>query len=798
MPDVRVRLAQLNLRQRLSATRRGLRRYRRKILLGFAALLLLFFAIPPRLLQDVPFSRAVYDRDGKLLHLTLAKDEKYRLYVPLSALSSTLADATLVYEDQHFYDHWGVNPLSLGRAALGNLTGKSWIGASTITMQLARLKYGLHTRNPFGKVWQMLCALRIELHHSKAEILEAYLNLAPYGYNIEGVGAASLIYFQRPPNQLNLLEALSLTVLPQSPSSRAPHLRPDNLKSLHRARARLLARWEIEHTVPPEQKSLFALPLRYTTPRDLVREAPHATNALLAKYPKEQSIVSTLDLSLQRLLTRLAEGYIRAHRSEGIENAAALIVDTRTMQAVARLGSADFNDAAIQGQVDGTRARRSPGSTLKPFIYALGMQEGIIHPLSLMKDSPAAYAGYVPDNFDSQFQGPLSATEALVRSRNLPALALTAQLKKPSFYNFLQSAHIGKLKPEATYGLSLVLGGAEVTMEELAALYAMLPNLGQWQPLQSVLKPAPAVHAPERLLSAESAFLVMDMLRQNPRPQSDALGSRAQGRDSLPIYWKTGTSNALRDAWTVGIVGPYALVVWIGQFQGKASGQFVGIKHAAPLFFQITDALTAGHALQDRVMSKASELKLTRLPICADTGDVNEPLCPTAVQGWFIPGVSPIQSSHIYRRVALDAGTGLRACPEHTGRVIEKTLAFWPSDLLEIYTLAGVPKTTPPPFEPGCSEADTGSSHTASALPAILSPASGSVMHMVEGQPNTLSLKAATEADAQSVFWFLDAEPLGHVPPNQALLWSMKPGKFHLRVVDDRGRSAERAILIEP
>ena len=363
--------------------------------IGFAVLLCAlaaFLSYKPPLLDGVSFSQAVYASDGSLMRLSLAKDDTYRLRVPLNRISPLLQQGVLLHEDQRFHEHFGINPASLGRAFMQTyFSGGRRVGASTISMQLARIKFKLHTRSVPGKLWQMLRALQIELHYTKPEILEAYLNLAPYGRNIEGVGAASLIYFGRKAEALTLPEALTLAVIPQSPARRAPRAEDANNAPLIAARNRLFARWKETHPEDVAQSLYFALPLKTRSPEQLPFRAPHTVWSLLKRFPGQSEIVSTIDPRAQNLLENLVGRYVQANRYIGVTNASAMLVDFRSMQVVASVGSADYFNASIFGQVDGTQAKRSPGSALKPFIYALAFEQGLIQPMSLLQDAPASF-----------------------------------------------------------------------------------------------------------------------------------------------------------------------------------------------------------------------------------------------------------------------------------------------------------------------------------------------------------------------------------------------------------------------
>ncbi len=465
---------------------------------------------PHRALQSwKPSSVAVYDSRGHLLRLTLASDERYRLWVPLNAMSPQLVDAVLLREDRWYYWHPGFNPYGLARGAFVTYVRHGTKqGGSTITMQLARLLWPLNTRTPLGKLEQIARAIQLELFYSKHDILEAYLNYAPYGRNVEGVGAASLAYFGKPASALTLPEALTLAVIPQDPVGQLKTGTPGSTagllnRRLTHSRDRLYARWLRVHPEDANLKPLFALPMTMRPLSALPFEAPHAVEQVLASARiaggAGPRVTTTLDLDLQHILERQIAGYVARNGSTGIRNAAAILVDTRDMGVKAMVGSADYFDASIQGQVNGTLARRSPGSTLKPLIYALGFDQGVLHPQTVLRDVPTAFGPYTPENFDGRFLGPITATDALNRSRNIPAVWVASQLHSPDLYGFLQGAGIGHLASEQHYGLALVLGGGEVTPQELAGLYAMLANRGVLQPLRlRADEPQTGRHAPHQ------------------------------------------------------------------------------------------------------------------------------------------------------------------------------------------------------------------------------------------------------------------------------------------------------------
>ena len=501
------------------------------------------------------------------MRLTLAADEQYRVWTPLIDISPQLAKAVLLYEDRWFYWHLGVNPQAVVRAAFRTYSGGAQQGGSTISMQLARLFYGLNTKTPSGKFQQMALALWLEMRYSKKEILEAYLNLAPYGSNVQGAGAASLIYFNKTAKQLSISEALTLAVIPQQPNKRAGI---SGLRSaLNAPKERLLKRWLERYPMEESQARLARLPVHFHRIQDLPFRAPHFVDMLqqqssIIPGSEKAQVKTSINLGLQTLLERQTRQYLQEVSNKGIKNAAALLIDPKSMEVKAWLGSANYFNVDIQGQVNGVIAKRSPGSTLKPFIYALAMDQGILHPGSILKDAPTDFGPYTPENFDSKFRGPITAQDALIHSRNIPAVWTATQLRSPSLYNFLSMAGISQLQSETHYGLALVLGGGEVTMEELTGLYAMLANGGHLQTI-NYLKGSTRKEG-AALISPEASFIALDMLRHNPRPGEDDNYNLNSG---WPIAWKTGTSWGFRDAWSVGVIGPYILAVWIGNFDSR-------------------------------------------------------------------------------------------------------------------------------------------------------------------------------------------------------------------------------------
>lgn len=751
------------------------------VLLFVSGYLILFFSPKPQLLANLSFSGAIYDDQQHLLRLTLNNEDKFRVFTPLKDIPKELIDATLLQEDRYFYSHLGVNPLALCKALWQTYIKKSRrMGASTISMQLARLKFAIHSKSIRGKIEQIARALQLEFYYSKDKLLEAYLNLAPYGGNIEGVGAASLVYFNSPVQKLTLPQSLTLAVIPQNPNKRTP----SNL-DLKKIRDHLYTLWLEKYPNDRNKKETFDLPLVMQNSHNLPFNAPHFVNMLI-KDPdlKGQSIQSTLDNRVQDILNRITKSYLARKKGLGVYNASILLIDTRDMGIKALIGSADFFNQSISGQINGVDTKRSPGSTLKPFIYGLALDQGLIHPESVLKDVPHSFNGYNPENFDYDFMGPIKASDALILSRNIPALYLASQLNQPTLYQLLEKAQVSQLKAESYYGLSLNLGGVELTMKELVGLYAMLVNDGNWYPLR--------MHAKERksnavrLLSPEASFLVLDMLAKSTSKDF-------QNSSTLPVAWKTGTSSGYRDAWTLGTFGPYVMGVWIGNFDNKANPAFVGKEIAAPLFFELINGIKQEIGPLKPIKKSPAEMNLKKVKICKASGLLPTRYCSERDWTWFIPGVSPIKRDTIFREVAINNRTGLRTCHinEHTRFEI---FEFWPSDILRIFKQAGIQRHTPPFYEEDC--ALTGNS---GINPQITSPQAGIsyVLRINSQWNNHIPLSAVSDAGIKSLYWFINESFVAKTKPGETFLWRAKPGKYVLRVVDDHGLADARNVQVE-
>jgi penicillin-binding protein 1C len=520
-------------------------------------------------------STTIIDRNGKLLRAYAMADGRWRLPVDAKKdVDPSYVDLLLAYEDQRFRVHGGVDPWALGRAAYQLVTrGHIVSGGSTITMQLARLmEEPAHHRSFYAKLRQIVRAIEIERQLDKDQILNLYLALAPFGGNLEGIRAASIAYFGKEPKRLSLAEAALLVALPQSPETRRLDRYPERA---HAARDRVLDRMVSEHRVTAEDAAQAKATPVPTLRKQMPILAPHSSDQAISTLKDEPVIKLTLDASLQKVLEPLARDRAVAlgpNISVGI-----IAIDNATGDVLARVGSAGYFDASRAGQVDMTRVVRSPGSTLKPFIYGLAFEDGFVHPESLIEDRPIRFGSYAPENFDLTYQGTVPVKRALQQSLNVPAIALLDRVGSSRLSARLKQAGANLVLPkEEAPGLAMGLGGVGVTLQDLAMLYAGLPQLGSTKPLREIMDGGRDVRETMRLMDPVAAWQVANVLMGTPPPEN-GVGGR--------IAFKTGTSYGYRDAWSVGFDGRITIGVWVGRPDGAPVPGLIGRSAAAPILF---------------------------------------------------------------------------------------------------------------------------------------------------------------------------------------------------------------------
>jgi penicillin-binding protein 1C len=542
------------------------------VVVGFAAWAAWLGPLPWAQAREV--STTIVDRNGKLLRAYAMADGRWRLPIDAATgVDPTYLKLLLAYEDRRFRSHAGIDPLALGRAAFQFLTrGRIVSGGSTITMQLARLMEPRRERSVYAKLRQIVRALEIERQIGKNQVLDLYLALAPYGGNLEGIRAASIAYFGKEPRRLSLAEAALLVALPQSPETRRLDRYPDAARM---ARDRVLDRMVEQGVVSVEDAvGAKATPVpRLRKPMPIL--APHSADQAMATVKDAPLVALTLEAGLQKTLEALARD--RAAALGQNVSVAILVVDNASADVLARVGSPDYFDERRAGQVDMTRAVRSPGSTLKPFIYGLAFEDGFLHPESLIDDRPIRFGSYAPENFDMAFQGTVPVRKALQMSLNVPAVALLDRVGASRLSSRLKQAGASLVLPkDEAPGLAMGLGGVGITLQDLVQLYCGLARLGDTRPVREIASRPDAAREALRLLDQTAAWQVGNVLLGTPPPENGVPNR---------IAFKTGTSYGYRDAWSVGFDGRMTIGVWVGRPDGAPAPGIVGRTAAAPILF---------------------------------------------------------------------------------------------------------------------------------------------------------------------------------------------------------------------
>ncbi|PYB74783.1 peptidoglycan glycosyltransferase PbpC [Pseudomonas soli] len=755
------------------------------VLLGMA-LLWLADRIWPLPMPGDDLARVVLAEDGTPLWRFADADGVWRYPVSPQEVSPLYLEALLAYEDRWFYHHPGVNPMALARAAWLNLRGGRVVsGGSTLSMQVARL-LDPHDRTLSGKLRQLWRTAQLEWHLSKDEILQLYLNRAPFGGTLQGVAAASWAYLGKSPKHLTPAEAALLAVLPQAPS----RLRPDRYpERAQRARDKVLQRLA-EYQVWPAQRIDEAReePL-LLAPRQEPALAPLLARRL--NTPNSPPLIrTTLDAALQRRLEDLLMGW-RARLPERT-SAALLVVETQSMAVRAYLGSIDLNDERRFGHVDMVHALRSPGSTLKPFLYAMAMDDGLIHSESLLQDVPRRYGDYRPGNFSMGFSGPVSASSALALSLNLPAVQLLEAYGPKRFAAQMRMGGMPLvLPPLAEPNLSLILGGAGSRLEDLVGGYAALARGGL--SAQVRLQPQdPLVE--RRLLSSGSAWITRRILSGLARPDRDPHAELVQRPQ---LAWKTGTSYGFRDAWSVGVGPRYLIGVWIGRPDGTpVPGQF-GLASAAPLMLQVHDLLS------NRDSQRGIEVPVEPVPasvgvaaICWPLGQPmnrQDPNCRRQRFAWTLEATTPptLQAADQPLGLGLRETVwlneqGLRvdaSCPGAKAQDI----ALWPAPLEPWLPRVERRAARLPAVDPACPPQVVSSAPPLS----IVGVRSGDNLRRPATSHEPLQLRVSALGGAGRRWWFLNGQPLGETQGQDSLQVSFEQaGRIELSALDESGETA--------
>jgi len=632
------------------------------------------------------------------------------------------------------------------------------------------------------KLSETLFAIKMERCFSKKEILCAYLNLAPYGGNLVGARSASLWYFGKEPMDLSLGESAFLAGLPQAPTRLRPDKNPEAAAErrryvLGRMRARNLADRHRLRAAESEPLPLKLGPAPF--------QAPHLAQSVLSRRGDEQGRIETC---LIPWLQHRAEEGIREEverlRNAGVSNGSVVVLEVESGNLIALVGSSDFFNEKDQGQVNGAFAPRSPGSALKPFVYAKALDEGWITPDTILPDCPIQFGEYSPVNYDGSFSHMVSMRRALQRSLNIPAVVVMERVGAPRVLESLRSMGLHTLqRPSEEYGYALALGGCEVTLLGLCNAYATLARGGVCKEVR-FLRTDPVLEG-KRIFSEEASFLIWEILSEVPIERW--LSMEALRKVPLPVAWKTGTSYGHRDAWTVGYTPEFVVGVWMGNFSGRPAHGLVGRDAAAPLVARIFRELYGEKDVPVPLIPPGLE----RRSICSLSGQTSGEHCPETGRGWVIRGVSSAVPCQIHRRLPIDDLTGHVLCREcWQGRSFYwQVFAIWPN---EIASFGGTSFQLPRHYA-GCRRVAQGSS------PIIVAPRQNETYYLLErtrGVTSPMILRAQASSDASRLFWFSNKDFLGCVNPGDGLSWNPDEGSHELRCSDDLGRNARVSFKV--
>ncbi|MBK5144923.1 peptidoglycan glycosyltransferase PbpC [Budviciaceae bacterium BWR-B9] len=739
---------------------------------------------------DVQVAKVVVAEDGSPLWRFADADGVWRYSVSLNEVSPYYLQALLTYEDRWFYSHPGINPLAIMRALWQNLANQRIVsGGSTLSMQVARL-IEPHDKTFFGKLRQVFRTLQLEWHYTKDQILTIYINRAPYGGTLQGIGAASWAYLDKPPSELTRSEAALLAVLPQAPSRLRPDRYPERAQA---ARDKVLDRleeygvWDKAQVDDIKQESVWL------AERQAPQLAPLLSRRLLAESSTDV-IHTTIDASLQRRLEDMVMGWksqLPPSTSMGI-----LVVDHSTMSVKAYIGSADLNDRSRFGHVDMISAWRSPGSTLKPFAYAMALDDGLIHAESLLQDVPRQFGDYRPGNFDTGFSGPVSASDALVRSLNLPAVQVLEAYGPKRFTGNMRNAGIVLRFPlNSDPNLSLILGGTGMRMDQLVSGYSAFVRQGK----VAALRYRPEDPLVERqLVSPGAAWIVRRIMAGEGRPVPDS-----QISDITPLAWKTGTSYGYRDAWTIGMNGGYLIGIWVGRPDGTpVAGQF-GYATAVPILHQINHLLiNRNNQLAKNWPKDPRPYSVSRAVICwpqgqtLEAGDTN---CRQRRQAWILDGTIPPTLSSIGQDTGIGGwlnlwvnAEGKRVAADCSG-AISRRIALWPI-ALETWLPSSERRISRLP------ERDTECppiSYDVSPPLLILGLKDGAILKRIPGT-QSLDLRLDTQGGRGKRWWFINGESLMETEEDKPMVHTLtNSGKYQISVLDESGQVSSVGFVLE-
>ncbi len=788
-------------------------RHRRKTLIVLAGLMIWYALCLPTHLFNDPTCMVLEDADGALLGARIAGDGQWRF--PYNEdIPEKFIKAITTFEDKRFFKHPGIDILGFGRAMQQNIrNGRIVSGGSTLTMQTIRMSRKGKSRTVWQKLVEMILATRLEIRHSKHEIMSLYASNAPFGGNVVGLDAASWRYYGKSPNLLSWSEAATLAVLPNSPSLVHPGR---NRQALIGKRNRLLDRMLANGTFDSLTCELAKTEPLPEKPHPLPRLAPHLLDRAFVEHFKQKKnsltrLRTTLDRQLQLFAARTLRKHHNRYASNGVHNLAAIIIDVETGDVLAYVGNVFHQESDEHGhEVDVIQAPRSSGSILKPFLYAMMVDEGEILPQSLISDIPTNMYGYRPLNFHETFDGAVPARRAIIRSLNVPSVRMLQQYSTEKFHFGLQKMGFSTLyRPPTHYGLTLIVGGAETTLWDVTNAYTCMArtaskfyenngryNPYDWRSLNYVYGVKPKTISERKLLkspphiSAAAAWTALETMKEVERPSSE--GAWEMYSSSKKIAWKTGTSFGFRDAWAVGVTPEYAVGVWVGNADGEGRPGLTGINAAAPVLFDLFDILPVSEWFDQPYDD------MVKIPVCSKSGYRALTICEQTDSLWVPSRGVEAPACPFHQTVHLDKQSVYRVhseCETPTEMVHESRFVLPP--LEEFYYKSKHPDYRPlPPYREDCLS----SGHLVnSRAMQLIYPKPNTKIYLpkdLDGEKTSTVFKVAHRSSDAKVYWHINDEYAGVTEIFHHLELMPEPGKHRLTLVDENGYRIEEKFEI--
>lgn len=764
-------------------TKKGVLKFFKRLGIFTLCLFLLFFLLNwifP-LPDKIEYSTIITDSKGEVVNAYLTSDQKWRMKTELEEISPLLRKTIIAKEDKYFYSHPGVNPLAVGRALFKNIFRmKTTSGASTITMQVARAMEH-RPRNLLSKLVETFRAFQLEWKYDKDEILQLYLNLVPYGGNIEGVKSASILYFKKNPDHLSLAEITALSIIPNRPSSLVIGKTNDKIVAERNRWLQKFAKDKVFTT--KEIEDALAEPLTATRGK-----VPHYIPHLAYKLKRQgSSIIKTnIELNTQLKTEKIVEDYVRSQRLKNIKNAAVIIIDNKTNKVISYLGSSNFNDTVDGGQVNGAAAVRQPGSTLKPLLYALCFDEGLLTPKSILTDVAVNYEGYAPENYDEKFNGYVTVEYALEHSLNIPAVKSLKLLGHEKLIQKLGTCNFKQIqKDQRKLGLSMILGGCGTSLEELTGLFSSFANNGIY--ISPSFLQTDTILRKNTVISPAANYMVNEILSKVNRPDFPLNWTATERMPK--IAWKTGTSYGRRDAWSIGYNKNYTVGVWVGNFSGVGVADLSGAHIATPLLFKIFNTIDYDSDEEWFTQPKDADIR----QVCSETGLLPALHCNNLATDYFIPLISSTKTCDNRQEIMISPDEKIsycKSCAPETGykkkwyKVIEPDMQAWMEENRIVFEKI-------PPHNPDCELIFKGNA------PIINSPVNGTEYLISKKNKEPLQLVCKTANDVSKVYWYINNKFYKSCNAGEKQFFIPEEGPVKISCTDDKGRNRDIKITVK-